>query len=734
MAQLTIPMKNRIRPLIRPFMLALAAAAALVSGLADGNADRPRELKLQGLSARQAAGAAPEELVSGLIVRPHRRRGAKLAHALRQRDAGALSKIAGVRLRVHRQMSDDAHVLRLDQPLTLEQARSISAQLMRGGDIELAEPDRVLRPSTTLPPNDPGYSFQWHYFAPTGSNLGGANLPNAWQKTVGLASVKVAVLDTGYRPHSDLVAVLAGYDFVTSDSFGNDAQSGRDTDATDPGDNCSATGNRSSWHGTHVAGTIGALISNAGPPGQHGAGIAPEIGLVPVRVLGKCGGVTSDIIDAMRWAAGIAVPSASVNANPAKVLNLSLGGGGACSAAMQSAVDDVVNQGAAVVVAAGNDASLAVSSPANCSGVIAVTAHAIDGDNANYSNIAKQVAISAPGGGCGTLTTAATCTSRLSANGLGVYSLSNTGTTTPVASPGGDSYASGTGTSMAAPHVTGVIALMQSHNASLGRPALTPAQIKSYLQSSARAHPAGSTCTLARYVGLCGEGLLDAEGALIKTEDQAPSIALADSFQVVAPGQNVQLSGTRTLYAGRTSANFVWTQVASVSVGLSVTSVKVDTATASFSAPASGVYTFQLMAQDSASKVGIATATVKVNSPPALTAPATQTVTVGQQLSFKVSATDPDGDSVQVSAGPLPNGASFSGGTFTWLSATPVGTYNVTYTATDVDGASATSTVVINVVNPSGGGGGSLDLGTLAALGLLALALRLRRAYRGRPA
>jgi serine protease len=721
-------MKNRIRP----FMLALAAAAALVSGLADGNADRPRELKLQGLSARQAAGAAPGELVAGLIVRPHRRRGAKLAHALRQRDAGALSKIAGVRLRVHRQMSDDAHVVRFERPLALDEAKSISAQLMRDGDIELAEPDRVLRPSTTLPPNDPGYSFQWHYFAPTGSNKGGANLPNAWLKTVGLASVKVAVLDTGYRPHSDLVTVLTGYDFVTSDSFGNDGQSGRDADATDPGDNCStATVTTSSWHGTHVAGTIGALISNTGPPGQHGAGIAPEIGLVPVRVLGKCGGVTSDIIDGMRWAAGIAVPNAPGNTNPAKVLNLSLGGGGACSAAFQSAVDDVVNQGAAIVVAAGNDASLAVSAPANCSGVIAVTAHAIDGDNANYANIAKLVAISAPGGGCGTLTTAASCTARLSANGLGVYSLSNTGTTTPVASPGGDTYASGMGTSMAAPHVSGVIALMLSHNASLGRPALTPAQIKSYLQSSARAHPAGSTCTQARYTGLCGEGLLDAEGALIKTEDQAPSVTLADSYQVVAPGQNVQLSGTRTLYGGRTAANFVWTQVASVSVGLSVTGVKADIATASFSAPASGVYTFQLMAQDSASKVGIATATVRVNSPPALTTPATQTVTVGQQLSFKVSALDPDGDSVLLSAGALPAGASFSGGTFTWLSATPVGTYSVTYTATDADGASSTSTVAINVVNPSsGGGGGSLDLGTLAALGLLALTLRLRRARR----
>jgi serine protease len=711
-------MKHRLRTATFLF----AAGAALLSAVANGSSDRPPELKYRATDLRSPLVAAQQELVRGFIVKPHRRHGAKLAQALRSGDARALSKSARMTLRVHRRMSNESHVLRMERAVTLAQAKAIAEDLMRSGEVELAEPDRVLHASTTLPPTDPGYSFQWHYFAPSGANKGGANLPNAWSQTLGSASIKVAVLDTGYRPHADLATVLPGYDFVTNDANGNDGNSGRDGDALDPGDNCStATVTTSSWHGTHVAGTIAALMSNSGPGGLHGTGIAPETRLLPVRVLGKCGGVTSDVVDAMRWAAGIAVPNAPANANPARVLNLSLGASGACSAALASAVQDVVNQGAAVVVAAGNDASIGLSQPANCPGAIAVTAHAIDGDNANYANISREVAISAPGGGCGSLTTSANCTSRLSANGLGVFSLSNTGSAGPVASPGGDSYAVGSGTSMAAPHVAGVIALMLAQNSSL-----TPAQIKSYLQSSARPHPAGSTCTQARYSGLCGEGLLDAEGALGKVDDLAPAVQLANSYQVVAPGANVQLSGTGIIAPGRT-ANYSWVQVASVSVGLSGTSVSGNTASASFSAPASGVYTFRLTAQDNTSKVGSATATVKVNSAPVLTPLSAQSVSAGGTLNFRVGAIDPDGDVVSITYGALPPGAYVSGGNFTWAGAAPAGAYTVNFTATDADGASSSGSVTVSVTGATGGGGGSLDGGTLLALAVLAALVRMRR-------
>jgi hypothetical protein len=254
-------------------------------------------------------------------------------------------------------------------------------------------------------------------------------------------------------------------------------------------------------------------------------------------------------------------------------------------------------------------------------------------------------------------------------------------------------------------------------------------QIKSYLQSSARSHPAGSTCTLNRYSGLCGEGLLDAAGALTKVNDLAPALTLSDSYQVVAPGSNVALSGTGTLAAGR-SASYSWTQVGGASAGLSGTSVNGNTALATFSAPATGVYTFRLTAQDNSNKVGTVTATVRVNSAPVLAAVPAQTVITGAALSFSVTATDPDGDPVAITAGALPAGATFSGGTFTWASATPVGTYAVTFSASDPDGATATGSVTVNVVAPPApsGGGGSLDGESLTALTLLAACLRLRRA------
>jgi serine protease len=702
----------------RPLLLALTAATALASTLAIGGADAPRPLKFEAFDRKVAAGT---EMVNGLIVRPHRRRGGKLAHALRSRDARALNRVARAELRVHRQMSDDAHVLRLEQPVTLEEAKNISARLMREGDIELAEPDRVLRPFVN--PSDPGYSFQWHYWTPAGSNKGGANLPNAWNLTTGSATVKVAVLDTGYLAHTDLPNLLPGHDFVSNTTVSNDGN-GRDADATDPGDDCStAASTVSSWHGTHVAGTIVARMNNAGPPGLHGAGIAPGVGLVPVRVLGRCGGMTSDIVDAMRWAAGIGVPGAPAHAKPAQVVNLSLGGPGSCSAAFRSAVQDVASQGAVVVVAAGNDASTALSEPANCAGVIAVTAHAIDGDNANYANIGKEVALSAPGGGCGTLTTTATCTARLSANGLGIYSTSNIGAASPVGSPGGDTYKVGSGTSMAAPHVSGVVALMLSRNA-----ALTPAQIKSYLQSSARAHAAGTTCTQNRYLGLCGAGMLDAEAALQQVDDLPPAVVLENSYQVVAPGANVTLTGSAAPAAGRT-ATYSWTQVGSVAVGLSPTSVNGNTASASFSAPATGVYTFRLTAQDNTSKVGTATATVRVNSAPSVASVAAQSVNVGSPLNFKINVSDPDGDTVFVTVDGLPSGAGYGGGTFVWGNASPVGTYTVTFTATDTNGAVSTSNVTINVAAPPGGGGGSMDPWLLAACGLLLCVVK-RRARR----
>lgn len=327
---------------------ATALSTALVSSAFASKAGPPKLPLVSALSTAASASNEEEEMVSSLIVKPRAQGDAKLASAMQTFDASGLSKTANVPLAVLRPMSGEAYVVKLDQPVTLSEARVIAARLMHNDpSIEFAEPDSMMQPLATTP-TDPGYANQWHYFAPNGTtNKGGANLPNVWDFSKGSASVKVAVIDTGYRQHVDLGQVLQGYDFITSATIANDG-GGRDADALDPGDwvaanECGAgsSPSNSSWHGTHVAGTIAALMNN----GKGGTGVAPNVKILPVRVLGKCGGLISDIADGMRWAAGLSVPGVPANppANVAHVLNMSLGGSGACSATVAAAVNAVVN-------------------------------------------------------------------------------------------------------------------------------------------------------------------------------------------------------------------------------------------------------------------------------------------------------------------------------------------------------------------------------------------------------
>jgi serine protease len=300
----------------------------------------------------------------------------------------------------------------------------------------------------------------------------------------------VAVIDTGYRPHADLAAnILPGYDFITSAVVGNDGN-GRDADASDPGDGVNAgecgTGQlaqNSSWHGTHVSGTIAGLTNN----GVGVSGIAFGAKVLPVRVLGKCGGFTSDIADAIIWASGGTVPGVPANLTPARVINMSLGGSGACDAASQNAISSARSRGTVVVVAAGNsNANASNASPANCSGVVAVGAVGRTGARSYYSNFGTLVDVSAPGG------------DQTTGTANGILSTLNTGTR----APGADSYAYYQGTSMATPHVAGVAALMLSV-----KPSLTPDQVEAMLKSSARPLPVA--CSLG-----CGAGIVDANAAV----------------------------------------------------------------------------------------------------------------------------------------------------------------------------------------------------------------------------
>lgn len=417
-----------------------------------------------------------------------------------------LSNAAGVSLAYGRAMSDDAHVLLLPQKMTLDQVQTITTQLSALPDVEYAEPDAIqyhtgmkLAPAM-LTPNDPQLGNQWSF-----TNAWGIDAPTAWDITTGDSSIVVAVLDTGITSHSEFAGrTVAGYDFINNLQVANDGNL-RDSNPADPGDwittaesNGSAAGgffagcyvSNSSWHGTHVAGTIGANGNNsAGVAGVDWAGK-----IQPIRVLGKCGGYTSDIADAIRWAAGGAVAGVPANATPADVINLSLGGSGACTSGStyQLAINYAVSAGSVVVVSAGNsNANASNYSPASCSGVITVGSTGPTGNRAYYSNYGASVEISAQGG------------DQSVATANGILSTLNSGLT----GPSTQNYVYYQGTSMAAPHVSGVVSLMRAIN-----PNLTPAQILQALQTSAKTFPGGGNCTTA----ICGSGILDADAALVK--------------------------------------------------------------------------------------------------------------------------------------------------------------------------------------------------------------------------
>lgn len=378
-----------------------------------------------------------------------------------------------------------AQVWKLDRRRSLNEVAALAKQIAKDDpNVEYAEPDRIMH-AMAAAPNDSRWADMW---ALQTSSVG-INLLQAWDNSTG-AGVNVAVIDTGYRPHADLAAnVVGGYDMIADTAVANDGN-GRDSDAKDPGDYTAANecaqgepSSSSSWHGTHVAGTIAAVTNN----GTGVAGIAPNAKIVPMRVLGKCGGYTSDIADAMIWASGGTVSGLPANPNPARVLNLSLGGGGACDTTSQNAINSARSRGAVVIVAAGNEnQNVSNSSPANCSGVVAVAAYGKTGARAYYSNYGTLVDIAAPGG------------DQSSGNANGILSTLNSGSTTP----GSDSYAYFQGTSMATPHVAGVAALMIA-----AKPSLTPDQVESLLKSSAR--PFVATCSG------CGTGMLDANAAVL---------------------------------------------------------------------------------------------------------------------------------------------------------------------------------------------------------------------------
>ncbi len=374
-----------------------------------------------------------------------------------------------------RRLAVGADVVRADAKLDRVEAETLMRKLAADPNVEYVEVDRLN--TIRLTPNDTRYGEQWGY-----SGTYGIKANQAWDVTNGAGSV-VAVLDTGITAHSDLAAnLLPGYDFINDTTVSNDGN-GRDNDPSDPGDwvsanQCGGThaAQSSSWHGTHVAGTIAAVTNNA----KGVAGVAYGAKIVPVRVLGTCGGYDSDIADAIIWASGGTVSGVPANANPAEVINLSLGGSGACGSTTQAAINGAVSRGTTLVIAAGNDnTNVSNASPANCNNVIAVASTTSTGARSSFSNYGALIDIAAPGSN--------------------ILSTLNSGTTTP----GAESYAAYNGTSMATPHVAGVVALLQA----VSTTPKTPAQVEALIKANVTPFPSTPSQSI-------GPGILNAKAVV----------------------------------------------------------------------------------------------------------------------------------------------------------------------------------------------------------------------------
>jgi serine protease len=372
-----------------------------------------------------------------------------------------------------------AHVYRAegaDRQRTIE----VLEELNQRADVLYAQPNYIYHPLRA--PNDPGFEFQWHYPA--------LNLPQAWDITIGSSSTVVAVVDTGIlfddedasRVHPDFTGkVLPGFDFISDPGIAGDGD-GRDDNPFDNGDEPNG---QSSYHGSHVAGTVAAATNN----GDGVAGVDWSARILPIRALGIGGGNSADILEGVLWAAGFDVAGVPANPNPADVINLSLGGGGPCTTE-QEVYDAVIQKGVIVVVAAGNENQNAANvSPASCTGVITVGATDIVGERAPYSNFGNRVDVMGPGG------------DQSVAADEGVLSLGLDD------SNGEFGFLYLQGTSMASPHIAGVASLMKSLN-----PGLTAPQAVSILRNTARPLSAAECKSVA--ASDCGAGLVDAAAAL----------------------------------------------------------------------------------------------------------------------------------------------------------------------------------------------------------------------------
>jgi serine protease len=531
-------------------------------------------------------------------------------------------------------------------------------------DIEYAVAER--RRFIHAVPTDTLFTSQWYLQNDSAQPAAiAANL--AWDISTGSNGIVVAVLDTGVRfDHPDLYPsgqsgkLLPGFDFVSNSLTANDGGCW-DADPSDPGDwisqadldrsddffdECGDGPNQnlpsdSSWHGTRVAGLIAAQSNN----GSGIAGASWGAYILPVRVMGKCGGYDGDIIDGMRWAAGIQVSGAPPNPYPAKIINLSLGSKGACTAGYQDVINELTQLGVAVVISAGNDGGT-VHEPANCPGAIAVAGLRHAGTKVGFSSLGPEIAISAPGGNC---------VNEFGACLFPLNTTSDSGATTPLGPTYTDSVNINVGTSFSAPLVAGVAALMRSVNDKL-----TVRQLRERLQQSAQAFPT-TTVTACRLPSspndfqisecactttVCGAGMLYAPAAV--TAAQRPIAHIVTPVNLSA-GAIVMLDSAASAAAcNRTIASHSWSVLSVTGTSTPVIS-NADQPVASVSAPSSGSFTLRLTITDNEGAIDFADITITATSASTTSTP------VAATLACPVAVIPP---SSQAIPGPAPQSAS----------------------------------------------------------------------------
>ncbi len=682
--------------------------------------------------------------------------------------SSAMAALAGrnkLALKTARQITSTLHVMQFEPEASGESVTESVARLRADSAVEYVEPDQRRYPHAV--PNDPLYVGQW-YLQNAGSTPSAIDAVGVWDVTTGNTGVVVADIDTGVLySHPDLLRLAAGgrllpgYDFVADPSVANDGD-GRDSDPTDPGDwvtaaesnsaafsGCSASD--SSWHGTRVAGILGALTNNS----TGVAGVTWSSSILPVRVLGKCGGFDSDILAAMLWAGGIPVNGVPDNPYPAKIENLSLGAlGTLCPASYRDVVSQLTAAGVLVVASAGNEGG-PVGIPARCPGVAAIAGLRHTGTKVGFSSLGTEIALGAPGGNCVNTGAGQPCL-------FSIDTTSNLGTTSASTHAYTDQFNINVGTSFSAPIVSGIAGLMVAVNGNLNS-----AQLIARLKEGANTYPLSSdpnvpqcrvptgandlqTAECSCTTQTCGAGMADANRAVQAALRPIAAVATPAS---VSAGQSVALSGGGSAAAcNNTIASYAWTVV---SGSTSISGSNTDTAT--IVAPSSGSYTVRLTVTDTMGRQDTADVVVSSNAA-TTTAPATAgtnacpssnisavtvsvspgsaTLQAGASQSFAATVANSSDTTVtwqvnNVAGGDSTVGSISLAGVYTAPASVPSpATVTITAVSTADNSRSASAQVTITAASSNsggGGGGGTVSMSALIALATLLSLSRLAR-------